>query len=292
MTTSSAFLSDRLMIHQRGNRMRSSALTVLISAILLTFTSQAFAAGKEPNRLARERTAKKACLSGDPTKGVEVLAELYLDTNDIAYLFNQGRCFEQNRRYEDAVARFREYLVKGEFTLSEDDKALARKRIDACESYLPKPEPRVAQAPEPVAAAPIVESAAAPSAPPAPVEVVAETPPEPSRNQGAGLRIAGIVMGSVGVAALGAGLALNLKVNSMSKDLEKPDNFNRDTDTSRKNYKTLGWIGYGAGAALLAGGTLLYVLGWRSGHASSQTDVAVVPTMVSGSAGILLRGAF
>jgi hypothetical protein len=30
---------------------------------------------------------------------VEILAGLYVDTNDPTYIFNQGRCFEQTHRY-------------------------------------------------------------------------------------------------------------------------------------------------------------------------------------------------
>jgi hypothetical protein len=32
-----------------------------------------------------------ACLSGDYTKGVAILSELFVDTKDPTYLFNQGR---------------------------------------------------------------------------------------------------------------------------------------------------------------------------------------------------------
>ena len=64
------------------------------------------------SRESKERAAKTACLSGDAAKGVALLAELYVDTNDIIYLFNQGRCFEQNGRYADAIIRFREYQGK------------------------------------------------------------------------------------------------------------------------------------------------------------------------------------
>jgi outer membrane lipoprotein-sorting protein len=96
--------------------MRGTALLFLIPAALLLSSSQASAASKQ----VQERMAKKACLAGDPAKGVEVLAELYVDTNDITYIFNQGRCFEQNRRYEDAIGRFREYLTKGEDHLSDE----------------------------------------------------------------------------------------------------------------------------------------------------------------------------
>ncbi|MBN2573684.1 MAG: hypothetical protein JXP73_03900 [Deltaproteobacteria bacterium] len=275
--------------------MRSTALLFLIPAALLLSSSRA-SASRQPTKKAKERLAKKACLAGDPAKGVEILAELYVDTNILTYIFNQGRCFEQNRRYEDAIGRFREYLLKGEATLSDEDKAVAQKRIEACESYLPKPEPPSPLVPEPVQVAPVVQ---APPAATPPAEVVPETPVvavvaqprQPGSNAGARLRIAGLVAGSLGVVALGTGVALNLKANSMAADLGKPDNFNRDTDSSRKSYKTLSWIGYGVGAGLLAGGTLMYYLGWRSGRRSTST-VVLVPTFAPDSAGALLAGAF
>jgi len=43
-----------------------------------------------------ERVAKAACLSGDYIKGVSILAELYVQTNDPNLLFNQGRCYQQS----------------------------------------------------------------------------------------------------------------------------------------------------------------------------------------------------
>jgi len=118
------------------------------------------------------------------------------------------------------------------------------------------------------------------------------SPKQPTGRAGSGLRIAGVVIGSLAVAALGTGLILNLKVNNMTKDLEKPDNFSRDTDSSRKDLKTLGWASYGIGAAFLAGGSVLYYFGWRSSLATSRSDVAIRPILMSGSAGLWLRGTF
>jgi len=244
------------------------------------------------NKPAQEKAAKKACLAGNPTKGVEILAELYVDTNEITYIFNQGRCFEQNSRYEEAIGRFREYLVKGESMLSDNDKAVAQKRIEACESYLPKAEPRSPVVPPEPSLTAIVEqpSAARSTAEPEAV-IVQSQPPEPSPQAGGGLRVAGIAVGALGVAAVISGVALNLKVNSMSKDLEKPDNFNRDTDSSRKNYRILAWVGYGVGAACVAGGSLLYYLGWNAGHAAG-TNMTVAPYVGAHLAGATLQGAF
>jgi hypothetical protein len=123
------------------------------------------------------------------------------------------------------------------------------------------------------------------------VVTVVAPPPRADAKAGAGLRITGIIAASVGAAALITGVALNIKVNSMASDLQKPDNFNRDTDTSRKNYKTLGWVSYGVGAACLAGGSLLYYLGWHAGRTSTST-VGLAPYVAPGVAGALLGGSF
>ena len=95
------------------------------------------ASGRIAAREVKERAAKKACLNGEPAKGVELLTDLYVDSNDPTYIFNQGRCFEQNDRCEDAIVRFREHLRK---TIggSERDRADAEKHIADCEILLAK----------------------------------------------------------------------------------------------------------------------------------------------------------
>jgi len=55
----------------------------------------------------REKAAKKACLLGEVTKGAEILADLYVETNNPVYIYNQGRCFEQNGKNDQAVLRFK-----------------------------------------------------------------------------------------------------------------------------------------------------------------------------------------
>ena len=108
-------------------------------------------------------------------------------------------------------------------------------------------------------------------------------------QSGSGLRLAGLLTGSAGVAALIAGVVLNLKVNSMSNDLQKLDQYSAGTDSTRKEYKTIGWISYGTGAACIATGAILYYLGWQSSH---RATAALVPTVEPGMAGASFAGAF
>jgi hypothetical protein len=88
-----------------------------------------------------------------------------------------------------------------------------------------------------------------------------------------------------------AGIILNLKVNSMADDLQKTDGYTAGKESDRKTYETLGWAGYGVGAACIAAGAVLYVLGLRSGSPAS-TSVALFPTFAPGQAGAVVKGAF
>jgi tetratricopeptide (TPR) repeat protein len=112
--------------------MRSWTVLAIFSVGMLA-SQHAWAAKHQ----SQERIAKKACLSGDYAKGVSILAELYVDTNDSNYLFNQGRCYEQNIKYSEAAERFKEYLRKAP-KLSDSEKADVDKHIADCEAAAAK----------------------------------------------------------------------------------------------------------------------------------------------------------
>lgn len=299
--------------------MRAFSL-VLAGSLLLA--SQALAGSLD----AKEREAKKACLNGDPVKGVSILTDLYVDTNDPTFIYNQGRCYEQNNRYEDAISRFREYLRKVG-PKHKGDRASAEKHIADCQKLMAEqrseearstpvpvppaavpppaaPVPPAPPAPEvqtpppptvksPSAAAPLPPPVAPPPAPPdsqaepAPALSSTALAPTPVATPGAALRTTGLVVAAVGGAAIVAGVVFNLEHNSKVSDLA-PD-YTRDKESSSKTYKTVSMLGYGVGAACLVGGAVIYYLGWRAG---SETQVALVPSVMDGGAGALLAGAF
>jgi hypothetical protein len=250
------------------------------------------------SRQAQERTARKACLSGDYMKGVSILSDLFVDTHDPTYIFNPGRCFEQNRRYEDAIARFQEYLRAGT-NLGPSDKASAEKHISDCQDLLAKQtgQPAATQAPAAPVQAPILQQASAAPPPasvtPRPVPVVLQQmQPQPASAPGSGLRTTGIITASIGGAAVIAGVIFNLKVNSMASDMQNtPGGYSDGKESDRKTYETLGWVSYGVGAACVVTGAILYVVGLKSGSRMSS-PVALVPTFAPGHAGALLKGAF
>jgi hypothetical protein len=126
---------------------------------------------------AKGRAAKIACLSGDYAKGVALLAEMFVSTGNAIHLFNQGRCFEQNGKYEEAIVRFREFLRKHP---EKDMPGLtAEKHIADCKALIDEQKAK-ASPPPPVETKPVVEPAPAPvvqvAAPPPPPVIVAPAP--------------------------------------------------------------------------------------------------------------------
>jgi hypothetical protein len=98
----------------------------------------------------RETAAREKCLAGDTQEGVALLANLYVETRDPTYVYNQARCFQQNGRNEQAAFRFREYLRLDQ-TVSVEERTKVEGYIRELE---PAPAPRPAVALAPVASPP------------------------------------------------------------------------------------------------------------------------------------------
>jgi len=154
---------------------------MVASAGLLIAASNAMGANVE----SKERAAKKACLVGDVEKGVGMLADLYVDTNDPVYLYNQGRCFEQNGKNAQAVLRFKEYLRKAKKLPQTETDAVLEKiselqgtagQHEGQPVPVPAAQPSAAAAPAAPAAAAIPPSAAVAIAP-APLGIQQSAPP-------------------------------------------------------------------------------------------------------------------
>ena len=266
----------------------------IVISFLTFIVTPALAAGKKANgRLLQERAARLACLNGDYTKGVAILSELFVDSKNPTYVFNQGRCFEQNHRYEDALSRFEEYLRVAQGKLTAADRETAEKHIADCKMRIPdqlsKDEP----------SQPLAPPSYVPTAPPEPTSApesststAAQPEPQPTVSHGGSrLRIAGIVTASVGVAAMVAGVLLNLKVNGMVKDMDTSVGNYDSRNSDRKTYQTMAWMGYGVGAAAVVTGAILYGVGLRAGKPRS-TSVALFPAIGPGQVGALLTRRF
>jgi tetratricopeptide (TPR) repeat protein len=276
----------------RRNHSAPFSLIAVLTSLLVA--GPVWATGKKSNKQAREMAARAACLDGNYTEGVAILSKLFVETKDVTYIYNQGRCFEQNRRYEDAIARLQEYLRAGRKSLDANDRAEAEQHISDCKEMLAQERgmapPAVVTQPPVVAPIPLVsQPQVAPTPEPAPVVTKPAGKPA-STSGGAGLRTAGIVVASFGIASAGAGLAFNLKANSMVDNMYKtPDGYTKESD--RKTWATLAWVGYGVGAACVVTGAILFAVGLKA-KSSPADDVAFVPVIWPDHVGAVLAGAF
>ncbi len=270
----------------------AQAPTRYTAAAMLSFVMVVLQASGAAAEEDKAKAAKKACISGDFAKGVELLSDLYVETNDPNFVFNQGRCFEQNGRYQDALNRFREYARKLNDAGKSVDPSVERHIAD-CQAMLgkasPPPAPMPVQPPGlPAPVTPAVSPAPAPTTPAMPPADLAQ--PARKSNPGSGLRSAGLAVGGLGVAGLAIGVILNVKANQLTDELQRSElSYSQKRDATRSSYKTWGWVSYGVGAACVAGGAALYLLGRRHGQSE---QLAFVPVAGPGQVGAVMQGGF
>jgi hypothetical protein len=270
------------------------ALSFVLSTVLLaTFSETAFAKEKSVARDAQEKRARKACMTGDFRKGADILADLFIETHDYTYVFNQGRCFQQNHRWEEALDRFDEYLRKAT-GISSDEVAEVQKYVADCKSHLVPTQPTPAVVP-PVASPPPPPAEPPPGVAvgPAAASTAATAAPLQSThgaNPGSGLRVAGIVAGAVGVAAVTAGTLMSVKTHSLVDDMDS-NGYAPTKESSRKTYETMGWVSFGVGAASIVAGATMYYLGWSAARsASAESRMSLVPVFGPDRAMLVFQG--
>jgi hypothetical protein len=236
---------------------------VAVSITLLVAGSgvRASAADSEDPRASKALTA---CTAGQVPTGVALLAELYTETRDPAFIFNQGRCYQQNGQLDPAAERFREYLRVGK-----NEPAADRARA---EGFIKEIEARMERR-----------------------RTDQEASPE-GRRRSQGLATASIALGALGVAAVGTGVFLSLQVQSKESQVQRefanggalPDSSQLKRQLSDGGrLETWQWVSYGVGVAALAGAATTLVLrgGWpwsREGGAASVTLVPVTSPQALG----------
>jgi len=168
-------------------RMMSAVALLASLATIASASHRAEAASKTEKRTTMEKAAKKACITGDVRKGIDLLGDLFVETNDATYIFNQARCFEQNHQWGDAIDRFKEYLRKVP-DLPAKEKANVDRHISDCEVEQAKLAP---PPPAPIAApAPFPAAVAAPPSPTETTNLVARPTPLAEQHSGSRLRTA------------------------------------------------------------------------------------------------------
>jgi hypothetical protein len=246
----------------------------LVLAVALVVGAMALGASPAVAADARAEEARRECLGTRYQHGIDLLAALYAETRDANYIYNQGRCFQQNNRPEEAISRFREYLRSAD-DLSPAERSDVDAQIVECERMVAEQRRR----------------ATVPPAAVGPVPVSRPAGPAPERQAGRGLRVTGAIGAALGLAGLGFGVVMGVQARSISDELET--RWQQSGDFSRGRYETgqhdatLATIGCLAGGAALGAGALLYYLGARSPSTerSGSVAVALAPVLGPGLAG-------
>jgi hypothetical protein len=115
--------------------------------------------------------------------------------------------------------------------------------------------------------------------------VLRQTGPSPGKetraeaSAGSGLRTTGVVLGAVGVAALGAGIYFGVAGHQAGVTNTGRPVYDASADAAGKRDHTLQFVGYVAGGALVAAGVTTFLLGGArgAGAEAGDTHVAVLP---------------
>jgi hypothetical protein len=236
----------------------------------------------------RETDARKACLTGDWQKGAALLAELFAESGEATYIYNQARCYQQNARPDEAINRFREYLrvaknlppdvvaeTEGHIREMEAQKAAARP-----EAPPPTTPPPVAPPPMPLGPAPAIGGTTG--------DLGASG--SPGEDRGRTKRIAGLAVAGVGVGLVVGGIVMGLQAKSAAEEVAKK--YDKDKEASGKRAATLQWVGYGLGTAAVATGAVLYVLGRPADGGRSEGRISFAPTLAPQAVGGVVKMSF
>jgi tetratricopeptide (TPR) repeat protein len=82
-------------------------VAIVVAVLVATSAGQVQSA---PSRSSRFTEARRACAAGQLERGIQLLADLIAENNDAAAVYHQARCYQDNGRPEQALARFREFL--------------------------------------------------------------------------------------------------------------------------------------------------------------------------------------
>lgn len=285
-------------------RLRRFALSLLaIELALLSLVStparaqlqppSATAAQEDP----RELEARAACAAGDVDKGIAILARLFAETGDYTWVYNQGRCYQQNGRAAPALNRFREYLRRGQNLAAEERSEVEGfiKELEAEVARQPAPPAAPSLGDQPAASGPATSAAADPG-----VSLSTSAAPPPWSWQ----KKAGVAALAGAGAALGMGVIFHVVRENKAREFtnrnpqcwDGPGGLEGECQTLKNGVKSAGLlmiVGY-AGAAVLggAGGFLLWQGSREPGAATASRGVRLACAPQVGATGVVCGARF
>jgi hypothetical protein len=243
-----------------GGRVKRRVAACLLVGGVMAAAPAAFGQGGSADR--REDEARKECLAGRTQRGIDLLAELFTETRDPNYIFNQARCFQQNNRPDEATGRFREYLRKAK-ALTPEERLEVETHIAECEAMKGR---EIAVAND--TAGIVVDT------------TVRERIDQNAHQRATRLRTVGLVTTGAGLVAVAFGAAMGLWTRSLESRFEErhppgSTTFDRSAFTEGQRIENLQWVGYAVGGLAIGTGVVFYYLGTRERQAPAR--VALIP---------------
>jgi|GEM_PF-6278194 len=155
-----------------------SAIAIMLATATFALSLPSAYAEEEDEVDSRVSEAMSACLANNLEKGIGILAQLYAETQDALWVFNQARCYQQNDKLEDARKRFLEFRRKNR----RKDKARDARALEYVAEIDKELERRDRNAAQAAAAAKTVEPPKVVAAAPAPA-IPAYVPPLVPENK-------------------------------------------------------------------------------------------------------------
>ena len=255
------------MVSTYDRKMPLKAVVLLVAVLGLGSTAVADQSSEEARHHFQAGTA--AFNLGEFKAAADEYKAAYKLRPDPVFLYNIGQAYRMANDYEQALFFYRSYLhntpdaanrqeVEERIRVLEEQ----RKKIEQPPNSPQPPSPETSTTPSTTTPPP----PAAPSPSPSPSPSAGATPARPAGS--AKLRLAGIVTGSVGVAALAAGIGLFV-VGNQAADSQNHAGagavFDPTAESHAHAFQPAGVALMVSGGVLAVGGVTLFVIG-RRGH--------------------------
>lgn len=275
-----------------------------LTAILIMFVAVPMGTARADDRAAARELYKRASVQfdlGHYHEAAKAYEAAYEAKNEFILLYDAAQAYRLAGEYDEALALYKSYLrrapadVKNRAETEEHIRQVTNLKVEKdqreAEERLRKQEDERRAAAAAAAAPP-----AAPAAAPAPSPAIAPSPPAASspardmssdeRSARAGRRKAALALGVVGIALVGASVALAVLANSAGNQISHPaagQKFDPALETRGVAFQDSAIAGFAVGGAAIATGVLLYAFGREP--RISQVALRPVPVIAPGYAG-------
>jgi len=277
---------------------------VVAAAALLTLSAGVARGDDEAS--AREHYVKgtRAYELGLYDEAIAEYMAAYKTKDDPALLFNLGQAHRLAGHAAEALRFYKTYLSKvPEADNRADVEGKMRELKELAEKQKQQQQPQTE--PNPPPAAEPAPPGPAPVAPGATTDVGASGKPAPAAAlqlaasegspPGRGMKLTGVAIAAGGLALVGTGIAFGVLAKQAGDQLTQLDQqrgvFDPSKQSAGQRDQVIEGVCIGVGAAAVATGTILYLLGRRTGQDAPQT-ITVSPAVAAHSAGGTLRMVF